>query len=495
MSHPQFHICLMSRFLDDIGEAYQWGLQSLGYETSYGLSVVSPDRINLLFAGFALPLSEYRKHGMARGININLEQVGSTHPQVVTATNFHLMRQLPNWDYSRRNMSLLPQYGIADMQHVPIGYSPIWERVKHQQQDIDVLFYGSLSPRRRAVLDKLVAAGLRVVFPDTVDSWSREQRDEYIGRAKLVLNMPYYDEVHVLEDVRLSFLYANRKAVVSEIRPDTYAENDMLAGLAGAPIDALPALCVELCADPVRREELANRAYSAIRGRDWLTSLQAAVDNYLEREPIGFLAVKSDLSPPKKLNIGSGKTWKYDCLNLDIMPERGADLIFDLNHSLDHQQVFDSWRFGKIKLAKESFDYILSEHVFEHIQNLTQCMRTCLDLLCDGGILEVEVPYDLSYGAWQDPTHVRAFNERSWLYYTDWCWYLNWRECRFDTVSLVYLLSPYGDELAAQGKSQEEIVRQPRAVDAMRVKLKKRFLTEAEKVHHGQFFREVIDSL
>jgi len=289
-------------------------------------------------------------------------------------------------------------------------------------------------------------------------------------------------------------LYANRKAVVSEIRPDTYAESDMLTGLAGASIDDLPALCAELCADAVRREELAERAYSVIRGRDWLSSLRAAVDNYLAREPSGFQTIKPDLSPPRKLNIGSGKSWKYDYLNLDILPERGADLIFDLNNAFDHQQVFDSWRFGQITLSKESFDYILSEHVFEHIQNLTQCMRTCRDLLCDGGILEVEVPYDLSYGAWQDPTHVRAFNERSWLYYCEWCWYLDWRDCRFDTVSLLYILSPYGSELAAQGRSQEEIARQPRAVDAIRVKLKKRFLTDAEKKQHSEFFREVIES-
>ena len=33
--------------------------------------------------------------------------------------------------------------------------------------------------------------------------------------------------------------------------------------------------------------------------------------------------------------------------------------------------------------------------------------------------------------AWQDPTHVRALNRNSWLYYTDWFWYLGWLEHRF----------------------------------------------------------------
>jgi len=43
-------------------------------------------------------------------------------------------------------------------------------------------------------------------------------------------------------------------------------------------------------------------------------------------------------------------------------------------------------------------------------------MTNCLKLLRVGGVFKILVPYDLSYGAWQDPTHIRAFNERSWLY-------------------------------------------------------------------------------
>lgn len=41
--------------------------------------------------------------------------------------------------------------------------------------------------------------------------------------------------------------------------------------------------------------------------------------------------------------------------------------------------------------------------------------------------------------AWQDPTHVRALNENSWTYYTDWFWYLGWYEHRFEIASSTYL--------------------------------------------------------
>jgi hypothetical protein len=91
------------------------------------------------------------------------------------------------------------------------------------------------------------------------------------------------------------------------------------------------------------------------------------------------------------------------------------------------------------------------------------------------------VPYDLSLGAWQDPTHVRAFNERSWLYYCDWHWYLGWTEARFDVVALNFQPSPFGMELQRNGRSAEEVIRTPRAVDSLQVRLRKRYLQPSEQ--------------
>ena len=115
-------------------------------------------------------------------------------------------------------------------------------------------------------------------------------------------------------------------------------------------------------------------------------------------------------------------------------------------------------------------------------------MTNCLELLTDGGLLRITVPYDLSYGAWQDPTHVHAFNERSWLYYCEWYWYLGWTEARFDLIERNFRNSPWGDELAARGVLEDEILRSPRAVDEMRVVLRKRRLTGDERAH-GQAMR------
>ena len=117
-------------------------------------------------------------------------------------------------------------------------------------------------------------------------------------------------------------------------------------------------------------------------------------------------------------------------------------------------------------------------------------MTNCLDLLSIGGELVIQVPYDLSCGAWLDPTHVRAFNERSWDVYTHSCWYLGWIDHRFDLAKETWLLSPLGFEMYDQNVALEVIGRTPRAVDQLLVSLIKRETTAEEREHNLSFIRD-----
>ncbi len=186
---------------------------------------------------------------------------------------------------------------------------------------------------------------------------------------------------------------------------------------------------------------------------------------------------------PNKINIGSGKDFKQDCLNIDISENSNPDIVADLSDQNLIGRVIKSKRFEDISFDKNKFDEIIANDVLEHIPDLVSAMTNCLDLLKIGGQFNINVPYDLSYGAWQDPTHVRAFNERSWLYYTDWYWYLGWKESRFDMTKLDFTLSPTGIKMQQDGKTTEQILTQPRAVDSMSIVLTKRLLTEKEKTN------------
>jgi SAM-dependent methyltransferase len=192
---------------------------------------------------------------------------------------------------------------------------------------------------------------------------------------------------------------------------------------------------------------------------------------------------------PRKLNLGSGKDWREDYFNIDIAPYWEPDAVLDLNLPLPIGRPLATARFGRVVLENHSFDEIIALDTLEHIQNLAAAMTSCLNLLRVGGLLRISVPYDLSWAAWQDPGHVRAFNERSWLYYTDWFWYMGWREARFDIAHFELGLSPIGEALKKQRVSGTDLARCPRAIDQIRVVLRKRWLTEAEKQQVGAFLK------
>lgn len=489
MSHNNVVLCNLGAGLDEVIDALGWGLEQLGYVVSKQRGAVDYNAINILFAAFGLKVEDTVKQA-PRVINYNFEQIGGEPRVPIGAQSFALMRNLPNWDYSPHNIRALNAAGVCDVALVPVGYAPLLERIQPCEKDIDVLFYGSRNERRSATLTALQRAGLNVVWTDA-GAWTHPQRDAYIARAKVVLNLAFYDGIHVFEEARVSYLLANRACVVSELSERTAITDDMRPCIVGAPIDQLVDRCLEYCRDANKRAAQAEQGYALFKRRDWLTPLTRAMEDYVTRNPTASRAIKHDVVPPTRINIGSGRAWRFDRINLDIDGTRGADLLFDLNLPFPFEAWLPSWRFGRIRIAKNSVDHILAEHVFEHVRDLVQCMTTCIEWLKVGGELELEVPYDLSFGAWQDPTHVRAFNERSWAYYTDWCWYVGWREYRFEVVSHVHLLSELGRALTTSGMSSDEVTRTPRAVDALRVKLVKRPLSDVEKADHAQYFRTV----
>lgn len=168
------------------------------------------------------------------------------------------------------------------------------------------------------------------------------------------------------------------------------------------------------------------------------------------------------------LNLGSGRDWREDCVNADIKDSVRCDWMMDVC-DIKWGRHFKC-RFGFICIRPGIFEKIVANDVLEHVSDLVKCMTNCKELLTEDGEMHIRVPYDLSYGAWQDPTHVRAFNEKSWLYYCEWSSYIGWKD-RFDLVSMDYCLSDLGQSLELP---QEELVRTPRAVDALQLVLKKR---------------------
>jgi SAM-dependent methyltransferase len=183
----------------------------------------------------------------------------------------------------------------------------------------------------------------------------------------------------------------------------------------------------------------------------------------------------------KKINLGSGKDYRRGYLNIDLRDDVLPDILFDLSEKISFPIQSQSKLYGAITVNENQIDEIIANDVLEHVPNLEMLMGNCLRLLNIGGKFIINVPYDLSYGAWQDPTHIRAFNQNSWLYYTDWFWYLGWLNYKFDLVELQFMPSPSGHELIKQNVNQDSILSTPRAIDSMYVVLVKRETTPEEK--------------
>lgn len=453
----------------EVAETLSGGFRRLGLPVFIAENQVDPSATNIILGFHLLNQADVDRLPSSTVI-YNLEQLDAAACQ---ALNLRLdqMRRFTVWDYSLRNIKRLAEFDCA-ARHVPLGYSPELTRIEPApEQDIDVLFYGSINERRQKVLDGLRRAGLNV---HAAFGAYGAARDALIARAKVVLNVHFYDS-QIFEIVRVSYLLANRKAVVSEYSAATEIDDDLRDGVVLASYDRLVDECVQLVAQHDARQALARRGFECMSARDEASILKAALES---RAPLATTSAAPIC--PRKINMGSGKDWREDYLNIDINDYWKPDAVLDFGNPLKPGQTLETKRFGAVPLEENYFTEIIANDVLEHIPNLTTAMTTCLNLLQPGGVFRINVPYDLSFGAWQDPTHVRAFNERSWLYYTDWFWYLGWTKARFEIAQLDFGISEIGEALRKQGVAGTDLARQPRAIDNMKVALRKRLLTPQE---------------
>lgn len=461
--------------LFDVINAVWFGLKKLGHAVSISRNEPVSGARNIFFGAHAD--RTLRERIQPDDIVFNLEQHCATS-RWFGAEYLDLLRTAETWDYSRKNIeSLDSKHGIRP-QFCRLGYAPELARLRRDfPKDIDILFYGAMNERRKAVLDTLTASKLHVVCASNAFG---KERDGLIARSKVVVNIHYYESA-ILETARLSYLWTNHKAVVSEL-PDV---GDLYPGLENACVysdyeslanTALRYACVEK--KRLELEEIGHAAWAEHPIEMSLEPLVGKAKHFPEFSQC-----------PRKLNVGSGKDFRPDCLNLDINADWGPDAVMDISVPIPDGLELASERFGKLELRHGAFDKVIMHDVLEHVPDVIAAMTNVADLLADGGEVDIIVPYDLSCEAWQDPTHLRAFNEKSWKYYTEWSWYVGWREYTFDPIRLDMTTGP---SVPAELKQSPEILTMPRAVTSMHVVLRKRQTSDAEKlnfdVKHGRFY-------
>jgi hypothetical protein len=278
------HVVLEPPFHGPLGyretiETIAWGLQALGHDVNVQVNRFADPaegRTNVLF-GLQLLQPEVVAHLPDDTIVYNLEQIAHLPPTGLRNVYQLAAPRLRFWDYSEGNLKVLRQIAAKAPQHVPIGWAPVLERIARPAvQDIDVLMYGVPSETRLRSIVNLAVSGATVVYACGLYGAGR---DELIARSKVVVNVKgVHAGANVFEVVRVSYLLANAKAVVSDVYPDSVIEPDLREALEFTPIEQLAAACMRLVKNEAARRRLETTGQAVMRRRDIREPLRRALE-------------------------------------------------------------------------------------------------------------------------------------------------------------------------------------------------------------------------
>lgn len=173
------------------------------------------------------------------------------------------------WDYYRPNIAYAASLGI-NSSYVPFGFSSYYETVFRKNmegktilQDIDVLFFGSLSPRRRAIIDSLRARGMTVRTVTRDNPSYGASLDELIARARIVLDVHFHSDpvAHTANLARLDYLLSNRIFVVTEGTADGTESSSFRRFVTTSAYGEIASRCAYYLERPAERARIAEAAY------------------------------------------------------------------------------------------------------------------------------------------------------------------------------------------------------------------------------------------
>lgn len=440
---PHVNLCVMqpagyihSLGLLDAALYFKYHFVRLGARVDVSKNRLQHDAVNLVFGahlGFDATLK--REYCC---VVVNLEQIGQ-NGAVLSAGYLDLLSHSAVIDYDMGNVDAFSKQP-EDVPLIRFGHAPYLPRAACTAQDlarrpIDLLFFGSVNARRRSLFDRIEAAGRHVSILNA--PVYGPERDAIVSQAKAVLNVHHYDSAR-FEQVRAFQTLSLGTPLISERTPATRPD---------PAFDTCSLWFDEMGLDRFFGEEFLSPLYFDVAAQ--------GVDVFQQADPLEVYADalafalgvqkvhRASRAPERRivtnLHIGSGKDYRPGWFNIDIQPSTRPDAVIDLSRPQLWPLQIDSPLAGAVSLSAGQVECIHASNVLEHVPDLATLMRNCLDLLKIGGRISIEVPHERGPGAWQDPTHVRAMNDHSWRYYTDWFWYLGWFEHRFEKTSFAYL--------------------------------------------------------
>lgn len=282
--HRQFHLTSVGdpQILGEIVEGFRLGLCELGCDITSSFAQLDPSRVNIvMFASASLQWKDLAHLG-PDCIVVNFEQLmeggGAFNP-----TYLEILRNSYVWEYSQRNLARYAQLEIPNASLVPYGYQAGAIHLPSSDAstpdaDIDVLFFGHLSPRRLQLLDDVRRRGLQVAAHQYL---SLEERSALLARSKLLLNVSTHDNSRISEIMRMAVGFAARKPVLTELYDDSEIHPDLRPAVFGAPYAQLAETAERLIAAPEERHARAELGHQRFAATSQAALLRPALADYL----------------------------------------------------------------------------------------------------------------------------------------------------------------------------------------------------------------------
>lgn len=215
------HLCLIqpAGYVHSLGlldplQHVRRGLESLGVAVSVGKNRLEAGAVNYVFGAHLGFDASWAQEFIC--VFVNLEQLGDGGAHV-SPSYLRLLRENHAVDYHASNV----RHYSSHPSSVPLicfGFSPAAlavPTVPLEERPLDLLFFGSLTPDRIRVIERIQSAGVAVAVPDA--PLYGPERDDLIRHAKAVLNITAYPSAR-FEQVRASFVLSLGTPLVSDRR-------------------------------------------------------------------------------------------------------------------------------------------------------------------------------------------------------------------------------------------------------------------------------------
>ena len=247
----------------EIAELLHYSVLELNQNSkiSYNFIDINPKVKNIIFGAHLLN-DDMINSIPSNTIIFNTEQIESINEIWKRRILLLASKGIVFWDYSNHNLDLLHTKLNVKGRLFEIGFQSNLQRIKiNENKEVDVLFYGSLNNRREKIINNLLKKNVKVKCLFGVYG---KDRDDWIGKSKIVLNLHYY-ESKIFEIVRIFYLLTNAIPIVSEVDENTKLNNNYLKGIKGSNYEDVEKNILSLLENEKERKLIGLNGFNIIK--------------------------------------------------------------------------------------------------------------------------------------------------------------------------------------------------------------------------------------